>query len=380
MSVSTTFYPSANLLSSNADLVFVSSDSVFFYVHMSQILRESSNSFKSLVPDPHSLSAEDKSGVGPIVPLSDPSPVLNIVLHTIYNMSFVHYSPANSTLVSAVDALHKYGISLRVHLTPSTLLYQYLLAQAPSSPFEFYATAGHYDLYELAAAVSPYTLAVPLSDLSDELVDRMGSIYLKRIFFLHLGRVDALKRLLLPPPEGHSPSSDCDYVEQKKLTRAWALASAYLAWDVRPGKQAFLSPMQSLTEYADLSTTAIELALLPLGDHISCEACKHAFRERVKQLLIEWALVKVRATSCLLGLDRETDKLTFREPYDMYQTLFPLSATHTNALTIIPPAFHLAYPESIALVSLSRRQSSSAYCISKRVYLITRDGIASHFC
>lgn len=242
MSVSTTFYPSANLLSNNADLVFVSSDSVFFYVHMSQILQESSNSFKSLVPDPRSLSAEDKSGVGPIVPLPDPSPVLNIVLHTIYNMSFVHYSPTNSTLVSAVDALHKYGISLRKHLTPSTLLYQYLLAQAPSSPFEFYATAGHYDLYELATAVSPYTLAVPLSDLSDELADRMSSIYLKRIFFLHLGRLDALKRLLLPAPEGHSPSSDCDYMEQKKLTRAWALASAYLAWDVRPGKPPCCNP------------------------------------------------------------------------------------------------------------------------------------------
>ena len=43
----------------------------------------------------------------------------------------------------------------------------------------------------------------------------------------------------------------------------------------------------------DLSTTAIELALRPLGDHLSCETCRTTLYERVKQLMVQWSLVKV---------------------------------------------------------------------------------------
>ena len=64
----------------------------------------------------------------------------------------------------------------------------------------------------------------------------MGPVYLKRLFFLHFGRIDALKRVLLPPPHPHPPTQHCDFTEQKHLTRAWALASAYFAWDARPGQ------------------------------------------------------------------------------------------------------------------------------------------------
>jgi len=67
------------------------------------------------------------------------------------------------------------------------------------------------------------------------MADAIGPIYLKRLFFLHFGRSDALRRVLLPPPNLHTPTTSCDFSDQKKLTRAWALASAYLAWDARPG-------------------------------------------------------------------------------------------------------------------------------------------------
>ncbi len=78
-------------------------------------------------------------------------------------------------------------------------------------------------------------LSYHLPGLTDELVDRIGPRYLKRLFFLHMGRADALKRILLPPPHPHPPTLWCDFEEQKRLARAWALASAYLAWEARPG-------------------------------------------------------------------------------------------------------------------------------------------------
>lgn len=71
-----------------------------------------------------------------------------------------------------------------------------LLAQWPVFPLELYALAAHFDLLDLAVQTSPHLLALPLSILTDPIVERMGAIYTKRLFFLHLGRADALKRIL----------------------------------------------------------------------------------------------------------------------------------------------------------------------------------------
>ncbi|KIP07701.1 hypothetical protein PHLGIDRAFT_127472 [Phlebiopsis gigantea 11061_1 CR5-6] len=276
LSVSTTFYPGAGLAPSLPDIVLLSSDTVFFYVHSPVLLRESSNRLNALLPPPEELASQPPDGVGPVVPLPEPSTTLNLVLHTMYGLSCLHYSPSSATLNAGVDALAKYGVDLKQHIRPGTPLFEHLLGQSPAAPLDFYATAGHHNLWELAAAISPHLLHFPLSDLDDDIDNRMGAFYLKKLFFLHLGRVDALKRLLLPAPQGHPATPECDFLEQKKLTRAWALAAAYLTWDARP----------------DLSPTAIELALRPLGDHLSCEICQTSLHERVKQLTVQWSLVK----------------------------------------------------------------------------------------
>lgn len=135
----------------------------------------------------------------------------------------------------AVRALKSFGVPLTTYIAPSTPLFTLLLANAPAAPLEIYALAGEHDLPHVAVSASPHLLSFPLPTLTDEMAQQMGPVYLKKLFFLHLGRSDALKRLLLPPPHPHSPTPECDFTEQKKLTRAWALASAYLAWDARPG-------------------------------------------------------------------------------------------------------------------------------------------------
>ncbi|KAI0041563.1 hypothetical protein FA95DRAFT_1526398 [Auriscalpium vulgare] len=274
VSVSTTFFPGANLDALPTDLVVLSSDSVFFYVHAHKLLEASQNGFNAQIKGQRKLGPDDPA---PIVSLPHDSSVVNVLLHTIYHHSASHYSPPPEAVITAVEALHTYGLPAATYLAPATPLFALVLASAPSAPIEFYALAAALDNYSLAVPISAHLLSYSLSGLTDELAQRIGPIYLKRLFFLHLGRVEALKRLLLPPPQPHAPSAACDFTEQKKLTRAWALASAYLAWDAR----------------CDLSTSAIESALRPLGHYLTCDQCRGLLDERIDHLVAKWSLVKV---------------------------------------------------------------------------------------
>jgi len=231
VSVSTTFYPGAQLHPAPPDAILLSSDAVFFYVHSHLLHEASDNSFHSLL-SPSTPSFQDRESV---LEIPETSAVLNIILHTVYQMSCSHYSPSFSDIVTAVTQLPYYGILPNSRITPANPLYTLLLSYAPLYPIELYALAASFDLYELAVSTSPHLLSFPLSSLTDEMAKSIGPVYLKRLFFLHFGRIDALKRVLLPPPLPHPPTQWCDFADQKKVTRAWALASAYLAWDARPG-------------------------------------------------------------------------------------------------------------------------------------------------
>ena len=249
VSVSTTFYPGAGLSPLPPDLVFLSADTVFFYVHSCQLLSASSTRWKDLIPatlggagpkplaDSTNGKQKDKvTDVAPIVALPELSGVLNIALHAVYGVSCAHYSPSAPTVLAAAEALIKYGVPLSKHAASGTPLFETILSLSPVAPLEFYTLAARNGLEDLAVQVSSHLLSCHIADLSDEAVEKMGAVYLKRMVFLHLGRIDALKRLLLPPPQMHPATPECDFIEQKKLTRAWALASAYIAWDARPGE------------------------------------------------------------------------------------------------------------------------------------------------
>jgi len=232
VSVSTTFFPGAQIHSLPPDLVLLSSDSVFFYVHTNVLHGASENAFGGLLPP---SSKAPPGQLGPVVMVSESSTILNIILHAIYDMSCSHYSPSFESLAAALSVLTTYGLSIKRYAGASTPLHSLLLAHAPLYPLELYTLAASFDLYDLAVSTSSHLLSFSLASLTDEMADKIGARYLRRLFFLHFGRADALKRLLLPPPHPHAPTNDCDFTEQKKLTRAWALASAYLAWDARPG-------------------------------------------------------------------------------------------------------------------------------------------------
>ncbi len=234
VSVSTTFHPSAALLPIPTDLIFLSADGVFFYVHTTQVLALSTNHFDQLVPP---TRCKPEPSPAPVVVLPEIASVFNILLHVVYNISCAHYRPGVGALVAAVDIMPKYGLSPGRHITPSTPLYALILSQAPTQPIAVYALAAAHDLHDLALPVSSHLLSFALHTLTAELTLRIGPVYLRRLYFLHLGRLEALKRLLLPAPYPHPPTRSCDFAEQTKLSRAWRLASAYLAWDARPGRR-----------------------------------------------------------------------------------------------------------------------------------------------
>ncbi|KAH7879744.1 uncharacterized protein C8R40DRAFT_1165988 [Lentinula edodes] len=283
VSISTAFHPDACWEHFRPDFALLSSDSVTFYVHLQVMLSGSKNSFRSLLPiylpdvpiSTLAQSREDLSNTAVHVPES--SQVLNIILHAIYGLSCAHYAPTFETLSAAVNQLPLYGMDPETYIAIDTPLYTLLLSHAPLLPINVYTLAAKHDLHHLAVSASPHLLSFSLPTLTDEMAKEMGSKYLRKMFFLHMGRVDALKRLLLQPPPPHAPIRGCAFADQRTLTRAWALASAYVAWDARP----------------DISKGFLESALTPLAEHLTCELCKKSLNERIRDLVVNWSIVKV---------------------------------------------------------------------------------------
>lgn len=211
-------------------MIIMSSDNAFFYVHSYKVLSASNNGFGSRCH--HEMPNEQYP---PIVAIEESSPVLNLVLHVVYNLPCSQYSPVTDEITEAVNALKKYGFPLDIFAQPNSMLYDMILERAPTDSIHMYALAASHKLEELTTEISSHLLSFDLSELNDEVVEKMGAIYLRRLVFLHLGRVEALKRLLKPPPEFHRPTATCGFREQRKLTKSWSLAIASMAWEARPG-------------------------------------------------------------------------------------------------------------------------------------------------
>ncbi|EIW58195.1 uncharacterized protein TRAVEDRAFT_47364 [Trametes versicolor FP-101664 SS1] len=269
VSVSATFDIAACLLPTPPDLALISSDGVIFHTHSAQLLSISSNDFNHLIlPDQAPYARVDA-----IVCVPEPSAVLNIVLHTAYQISCEDHQYPLDTLIAAVDAMASYGLFPQVHLRP---LIDRILALSPTQPLAVYALASRHDWFALAQPVSSHLLSLRLDSLTDELVRTVAAPYLSKLFLLHIARLGTLKTLLRAPPQLHPCTPECDFAQQKKLTTAWVLAAGYLAWDAR----------------ADVSPGAIEGALASLGPRISCDLCKLSLEERIKDVIARWSFAQ----------------------------------------------------------------------------------------
>ena len=228
VSISTAFYPGAHALDS--DICFSSSDTVLFYVHSSIIWAASETAFSSFLVGFPSENAQDA-----IINIPEEAAVLNIILYTLYSASCAQHSPSLQTMVTAVERMPFYNLDPEQFIQPGLPLYILLLSSAPLYPIDIYFLAAKFNLEKLAVNTSSHLLSYPLSSITDEMALRMGAIYLKRLMCLHHGRNRALKDILLVPPPPHPQTEECSFADQKKITRAWALVSAHLAWEARSG-------------------------------------------------------------------------------------------------------------------------------------------------
>jgi hypothetical protein len=169
----------------------------------------------------------------------EPSPVLNLVLHCVYDLPCTRFSTSVEDVSACVTSIVNYGLPLSVYAAPNGPLYNLVLSRAPTAGIQMYALAAQHKLEQIAVAVSSFLLPFDLATLTDDLTKRMGPVYLKRLVFLHLGRSAALKRLLSPPLSYHPPDDTCGAEEHDALMNAWSLAVASLVWDARPGMHTY---------------------------------------------------------------------------------------------------------------------------------------------
>ncbi|KAG8983204.1 hypothetical protein FRB90_006228 [Tulasnella sp. 427] len=349
IAISTAFYPGSTLFGRELaavqpDLVVQSGDGVFFYVHLSLIGSKSSNRFNGLVarglesssyidtplltpdcseptPPASPRSASENAGGRPsssssskshsrssprlsnnntttntlpdpslpsLISIPEPSGVINILFHVLYNTtSFARYSPDFETLSAVLPFMRKYGFDVAEMLgsaatagIASAEVVQTLLSFAPERPLQVYALAGQYGLRELAVAASPYTLDVSLSNVTDELSVAMGPLYLKWLFFLHFGRSEALKRILVKPFEHHLlglAGATCTEDDRSAMGRAWGLVTAYIL---------------SLPNTQNVSVGSLSTTYGGLVGSVKCARCKEQLGRRIDEVVRGWGGVQ----------------------------------------------------------------------------------------
>lgn len=229
IAVSTAFGSSSNHGDGSPDLTLVSSDDVHFFVRRSRLLKASNSSFD------HQLSTELDAAQQPSIHLPEDANTLNIIIHTIYSIPFHHYNPTLGILLEVTEALKKYGISLQLCLSPGTPLFKDFAHKSPYMPLEVYTVAAQNDLFGLACEASKHMLAFPLGTLSDDVIQKMGPIYLRLLFTMQMERLFVLKRLVASPPAAHVPTDGCGAQNYEEMKSAWLLASVDFIMGASPG-------------------------------------------------------------------------------------------------------------------------------------------------
>ncbi|KIP02791.1 hypothetical protein PHLGIDRAFT_122159 [Phlebiopsis gigantea 11061_1 CR5-6] len=271
IAVSAVFQPTANLSSNAPDVALVSYNRVFFYVHYNALITASNNGFASLLSNVDLSTVSTQQPV--LVPVVEQSPVLNVILHTIYNMSAAAFNPSIPTLEAAVHGLAKYGTDVKTYIAWNRPLCNLLFARAPTAALAVYTIAAQYGLEDLAVATSPFLLSVKVTDVPIEHAERMGAIYLKRLLALQGDRLERLRAILREPPPRHFDTPDCDADQQDDIARAWGLTAAYLIWEQRP----------------EITHVTISVTFSSLFPGIRCQQCLDNLQAWVARAANAWA-------------------------------------------------------------------------------------------
>lgn len=243
ISVSVTFNINSNLDVLPPEVVLVSADNVYFYVHYHKLMQASSTQFGAWLP---ATKPVDCSASNPlVVVVKEPAAVLNVVLYIIYGMRCNQHFSSFDVVAAAVRSLDKYGVRLRECLASDQPLYHLILTRAPLDPVEAFAIAGENQIEDLAVSISPYLLRIWVDEVPNETAIRIGPVYLKRMFSLQRKRVKLLHVMISEAPYPHPPTPRCSPSDRQALSRAWTLAVSALVMNSSPGESPVLLVQRS---------------------------------------------------------------------------------------------------------------------------------------
>lgn len=173
-------------------------------------------------------------------------------------------------IATALNALTKYGIPPPDN---SSDVWATLLAHAPETPLRVYALGAANASDTVCSVASSHTLDTSLGLLTEGDALSAGPIYLRRLAFLHAGRMEALKRIIATVPDQHE---DCTPDTRREMVLSWKEAIALV----------LLEPQPQSTPVSLLITT-----FGPLAAQSECLRCKENVGARVKAMCQEWASV-----------------------------------------------------------------------------------------
>jgi hypothetical protein len=224
--------------------------------------------------------------------------------------------PDFGALADAVRALARYGLHTSALVAPGAPLFDAALALLPDHALDVYALAGGLDLRELAVRASAHLLSFPLSSLTDVTAEVMGASYLKRLFCTRPVLPRLAQQLTAWSQSctsvASTRSSGCCLsrikstrphcsvarrsVRSSRVRGRWCPPTSHgtagqASVEIFPGVGTLLLTVTP----PDVLPSAIEAAVKPLEDGLSCELCRIVLGERLQTLITHWSMVKVNS-------------------------------------------------------------------------------------
>ncbi|KAG8855022.1 hypothetical protein FRB96_007217 [Tulasnella sp. 330] len=228
--------------------------------------------------EPHEIYRETTGGSRAVVAISvgETASVMNLILLIAYGMSCANFTPDLDVIGEALRWLDKYGIQIPDSHSP-TGIWPLVIQYAQRQPIRAYALAASHSMEDICVEISPLTLSTSLHNISESDALTMGPIFLRRLFFLHLGRRSACKQVFEKPPAQHAETASCTLANQIEVTRVWELKMADVV--LHPSQENF--PVEELRRMFS-----------GIVEGRACSACIEAIRARVEKACAEWLAVK----------------------------------------------------------------------------------------
>lgn len=185
-----------------------------------------------------------------------------------------HYEPSLEAIAEAFQSSRVYGLPPP---PDDHDVWSLLLRYAPTKPLQVYCLGASCGCETVCVRASEHTLGTRPSSVREVEATTMGAVYLRRLFFLHLGRTEALKRILRPKPIGHPVTTTCSAKDQKTVLAAWDRATSVVM-------------LQDLPQ--NTSPVFLAMTFNPIATSVSCPECGEQVRQRILSMIPEWQRVR----------------------------------------------------------------------------------------